>query len=903
MKKIYTLFILLLTLAIGAQADGTKGIKLTFSGATSTATTSDIKVSVTDLNGDDISSNVTASLSETSITKFQTQKACTGGNILAPAVDGGYDNGQNSTITYTFQINGLNSYIKHFNTINLGIVGLMSDGRYQPNNSPRTFNLTVKNSNSSETSNNFASLSDVDINSKGTSDYADNYISHTLSGSVTSVDDILYLNIVLTKTANQGCYAGLQDVEITIPTYTVTWNIKESESTEEAITSFTSDETEYGESATYTIPAYPFTTLTYNNTPYTSSFTAEKEVTESGLSENIIADFSSLPFTRSTTSDYHWYYLRDGANKDNTSAYWSRIHSLQNNTDKSPYFQKSAIGVLRSNYMWAFVGDPINGFQIVNCYYGTDKNLAPNAELSTFSSKTDAKLINLIPSETKQIWQIADGTTDTNGSTGGFGFYITYNDVPYYMNANYYQNELAIWNSFGKYSHWYVDTEVTTAYLDELKTYYKDVNSVYTDGTFGEGLGNYGYYVWTEDNTQKFSKDEVGSAVTAAKTYCESTTATASDQKAIDNAALGLYTYYYYFTTYGPNFPTAGTFLTISNGIYYVLASETAGDQTTALTSSTTASSNANAIWYYDGTGLRSYTSGYYLTLNSTLCNTSSTENTFGSSGNTGYTGYYNVKIGNTYYLSIDADNGTVSASTEGNTSNDATKLEEVTTLPIKLNKANSVTVTETDEETNKYEYFATICLPENYKISDGTRAFIVTGSETEGDNSYIVLTEVTGVIPAETAVILLSSSSSATATVNTDDTKTATDIDYTNYLTGVGEAKQITTDNYYFGKNSSGDPGFYRATSSVSKFITNKGYITDDDAKHLGATTSSSTASSNGFTFSFGNDNDPTGISSATGEGDAFDADAVRYNVQGQRVPQGYKGIVIINGKKYLIK
>lgn len=151
------------------------------------------------------------------------------------------------------------------------------------------------------------------------------------------------------------------------------------------------------------------------------------------------------------------------------------------------------------------------------------------------------------------------------------------------------------------------------------------------------------------------------------------------------------------------------------------------------------------------------------------------------------------------------------------------------------------------------------------------------------------------------TAVVLISTVQNITATVNTNATEEATPVG-TNYLTGIGAAEQIESGNNYFGKKDN-EAGFYKPRST-SNYLTNRGYITGDDAtNYLGATTAGS-SNSNGFTFSFGDD-DPTGISSATdkSEGGAFDAGAVRYNVQGQRVPQGYKGIAIINGKKYLTK
>lgn len=80
--------------------------------------------------------------------------------------------------------------------------------------------------------------------------------------------------------------------------------------------------------------------------------------------------------------------------------------------------------------------------------------------------------------------------------------------------------------------------------------------------------------------------------------------------------------------------------------------------------------------------------------------------------------------------------------------------------------------------------------------------------------------------------------------------------------------------------------------TQLAMVIIANKAYInktTNDNSK--------------GFVFAFADD-DPTGIINNATEknADSFDTDAPRYDLKGVRVGKDYKGIVIINGKKYLI-
>ncbi|MBR5635275.1 MAG: hypothetical protein IKW78_08920, partial [Prevotella sp.] len=110
MKKITTLFTLLLLCAVTAMAQN--GVKLTFDRSGNAP--SDVTVNVTDLNGAALS-GVTATLESTSIATFKTGNAAalsrTTNSVLAPQT--GYNNTQNESIWYVFKIEGLTSAFEY----------------------------------------------------------------------------------------------------------------------------------------------------------------------------------------------------------------------------------------------------------------------------------------------------------------------------------------------------------------------------------------------------------------------------------------------------------------------------------------------------------------------------------------------------------------------------------------------------------------------------------------------------------------------------------------------------------------------------------------------------------------------------------------------------------------------
>jgi len=113
--------------------------------------------------------------------------------------------------------------------------------------------------------------------------------------------------------------------------------------------------------------------------------------------------------------------------------------------------------------------------------------------------------------------------------------------------------------------------------------------------------------------------------------------------------------------------------------------------------------------------------------------------------------------------------------------------------------------------------------------------------------------------------------------------TETIDDVEYTNLMVGILNNEQ---------------PGFVRLTDPVVR--QNKSYLRVPTSLY---NSSASARQLGGISMVF-EDDEATGISNLNDNvNDNIDANAPRYNIAGQRVDAGYKGVVIQNGKKILIK
>jgi uncharacterized repeat protein (TIGR02543 family) len=168
--------------------------------------------------------------------------------------------------------------------------------------------------------------------------------------------------------------------------------------------------------------------------------------------------------------------------------------------------------------------------------------------------------------------------------------------------------------------------------------------------------------------------------------------------------------------------------------------------------------------------------------------------------------------------------------------------------------------------------------------IDNGT-AYVASVAE----GSTVTLTPCTDIVAAGTG-LMIKGTAGATFTINT--TSGAATFDGTNLLAGLPNGGTVPVAgegvNYVFGWTDASNPGFYKIESATPTLGAGKAYL------H----TTSALGSKLGLIF---DDGETTNIK--LNVNDSLDSDAAMYNLAGQKVSNSYKGIVIVNGKKYVCK
>ena len=199
-------------------------------------------------------------------------------------------------------------------------------------------------------------------------------------------------------------------------------------------------------------------------------------------------------------------------------------------------------------------------------------------------------------------------------------------------------------------------------------------------------------------------------------------------------------------------------------------------------------------------------------------------------------------------------------------------------TIQLAIWEQSAIDVIKTETLTTSVGGYATYSADYAVNYSDlGLTAYTLTVDET---NKTVTAKEFTGVVPAGGAVLVKGTGSKAytltPATTEGDATAFATDL-----KTGATKA-----DGTQYGFTSkSGTPAFAQVVSGQD-IPAKKGYIVLKGA------------SAAKYSICF--DDEATGIHTIEA---ASAANATMYNLAGQRVDKAYKGIVIVNGKKYLNK
>lgn len=160
--------------------------------------------------------------------------------------------------------------------------------------------------------------------------------------------------------------------------------------------------------------------------------------------------------------------------------------------------------------------------------------------------------------------------------------------------------------------------------------------------------------------------------------------------------------------------------------------------------------------------------------------------------------------------------------------------------------------------------------------------------------NGVVNMTKISGVVPAETGVIIKCDDAETGAEVEVPVTTEDATIG-TNMLVACVSETTVAAENdkykYVLGQNQSKELGFYLVKGSASYKLTNQAY--------LESTSSIATSSAKGITMNFGDDT--TGIN--TVKANTTKADNAYYTLSGVRVAKPAKGLYIHNGKKVIVK
>ena len=160
-----------------------------------------------------------------------------------------------------------------------------------------------------------------------------------------------------------------------------------------------------------------------------------------------------------------------------------------------------------------------------------------------------------------------------------------------------------------------------------------------------------------------------------------------------------------------------------------------------------------------------------------------------------------------------------------------------------------------------------------------GLDAYAVTLDESKGTVAY---NAIEGTTPAGTAVLVKGNASTTYSLApSTDKEATVTT------ALQISDGNVTAADNLYYGFTTlNGVSGFKLVQNGVT-IPAKKGYLKLSSAD-------------NAKTF-YAFDGNTTGIEETFSKNEAEKALAPMYNISGQRVGEGYKGIVIVNGKKYV--
>lgn len=573
---------------------------------------------------------------------------------------------------------------------------------------------------------------------------------------------------------------------------------------------------------------------------------------------------STTPFTASTSfDDATWYYIKGVQN--GKYLYYSA------NSTSTP-IDGTSQSITATEYHWAFLGNPIDGYQIINEAAGDGSYMYYNNPSSTGQTPY------MQQTEQNPAWAIYNTAAYSSATSSQFSF----GNNGYYWNDQNVNNArlLSFWNGNGVGNAF--TAEKVPTYSDLVASNIKPVYDATTwprlTSTAKTALESAGY---SSDKTDGYTAEQYNNMLTVVQTasnyefpesgYYRIKSSGTAQQGTVGYIGFGYTNYSYGSANRGVGLKTftvkndsASTVLYLertadADAYKYTIktqnqyATHAIRDNYPVLT--TSESSNAGIFTFAPITNNTSYL-GY--------CSIQANEK-----GNSTYAYFHEAGWGSNISCVCLWDAGA------GNTPSfwqiEAVKIGEQV-FSGSLHQVGTSS-----------EYYATAYLPFPYTLSEGVTAYTATL-----DGEYLKLHEITtGVVPANTAVVLYSTTVSNFTCLLAEDAT----IDNGNDLKGYTIATTVSaSENCLTLGQMEGTVGFYKWAGT----LLNKAYLPYTDL---------TSTSSKGFAFSFGDDDDPTGISEDLIREAVKELQGQRYNVQGQPVGADYKGIVIQGGKKYLQK
>ena len=616
---------------------------------------------------------------------------------------------------------------------------------------------------------------------------------------------------------------------------------------------------------------YPAITVAH---PYGVSATkpagtiAAGDVVDGKVTKEIVLSVN-LPFV--PAADYasinNWYYLKF----DSSNQYYLHHDVGQDHIDLN---SKSVDAGNKDIYSWAFVGNPFDGYQIVNKGAGEGYILSSSTTMTgtTGADTWPVMTATPVPGGNNTYWIPTASTHATNG------FFLAQKD--YEANRLNNRGKLAYWTGGAGTGSTFTVEERDLSGATELQAVIDQVEAFVEAGVAASTTVG---YITTE------SANNVATALAAAKEAVATKTGCSEAQVALQAAVATVETIQ----------PEEGKF-------YMIVSSCTkdhrAGQEVYVNNDGSMHFANANDYGYALGSAmsrvwqfvpaangkfyLKNVERGVFMQSVGTASETDGAKAKAVTISNMGKENRVSLRPdGQSQMHAQDTDSKIVGWNENNPEDGSAWVITEVSIEEL----AHTVTVGEAG--------WATLVLGYNATIPAGVTAYAVT--DTEG---WANLADVAGVIPANEAVLIKANAG------NYDFKFTETEATVaTNLLKGTVFDTNVAEEAYVLG-NIDG-VGFYTATFNVNTDTSND--IVEGEGEDAVTTPVNDAFKNNAFKaylpktgtsatlrFNFGG---TTAIESVLNNG--IDANAAIYDLSGRRVEKAVKGIYIQNGKKIIVK